>query len=732
MYATNVIIYALNCFPRHVFLYLICYKFYRFANLENQDIWLAIQLYFADANAVDSKLLHYHAFSRQQLRRLQELSQSMTELLRTTLKVFADDQSAAWEEAAMALSTLGARRTALTLQTLPGAAGGAGAASVPTPVSVLFPAADGDEGSGSSTSNAAGAAGGGGCGKATDPLSGALSVVTLEGGDSGKGNSGRGTNGGGDYDGLGAGIDDSSPAHTNRTNASVFRADFFGRLPADAYVAYHGRLSYCATTRAEAHAGIDFTEHSLWHEVMVLMTYDRVLHVMQMPHARHVHSTGNCSPTVAVVNDALAFDRDGMILSVNVRNVEVRPFTIPKEGYRDAFEILLAGANSKKMSILGNLAASSKDVTALVFVAEDTFQMQSWVRAITHPFADPSVDPPESLHAVSVTATGGGGAMSGSGSEDIGGSPGGRRASASNAGGLSGSSGSGALGSDVDAHYGVSGGGGGAGEVVMGSNSLRDLKRTLSGMPGTPAATTANPTLGPAAAANNASSLAFSDSSSSSGAAGGSDVVSGTNMLRTLKKVPSSAANTSGASASASASVGGNGEPEIVSGTNALRSLKKIPSAQSNSIGGTGSAPSTPIASSSGPVSSLSVSSPNAGTAPAPLPLPLPSASPAPPSPAAIASAGGTGGGTPPPSIMQDFRMDSFSGANALRTPRKGPGGSTPLGSRSRSVSPTPKGASSSTTTSTSTAAAPAPAAAADAAESSAEAGDYDMYPSAD
>jgi hypothetical protein len=122
-------------------------------------------------------------------------------------------------------------------------------------------------------------------------------------------------------------------------------------------------------------------------------------------------------PQEQSLQNELKFNQNDVIMSVNVRNVLVKPIAVAKEGYGDCFEVLLAGAGSKKMSLLGSLSGNSKEITTLVFLVEDSYQMKSWMRAISNPFADLSRDPPDASPS-STSATNGNGVSSNSSTTD--------------------------------------------------------------------------------------------------------------------------------------------------------------------------------------------------------------------------------------------------------------------------------------------------------------------------
>ena len=458
----------------------------RFTNLESQDLWLAIQLYFNGANSVDSVLLMYHAFSRLQLRKLRDVSASIDELLKLTLRAFSSDQFHAWEDCSSALAMLGQFRDVLVLQcnapetteaeTSVNAAGdgqnikksGKGRISRyinSIPVLVARNEKFADEMRARGIGN-------------PRPKTQPAQLADAHQDDH-------------DHD-----PEDEVMESSGRNNASVFRSHFFSRDRFDPYIAYHGRVSYCTTTRAEAHAGgQDFSEHSMWTEASVLVTYNKVMHIMHL------------SQDHAGQTDALKFVKENVIMSVNLRNVLVRPLNIPKEGYRDAFEVLLAGSGSKKMSLLGSLSASSKDITAIMFLTHDSFQMRSWMRVISNPFLDPSKELPDASGVPGMTKDGAAGVTpSAAGTFSI---------------------------RDRKDSETYSFSGGGDGEMISGTNSLRDGTRL---------------TRTPSAAVPPPGSPATPSTAERFNAYTGSDAVNGSNALRKLKRAPSSSNNSTAAS----------------------------------------------------------------------------------------------------------------------------------------------------------------------------------------
>jgi hypothetical protein len=570
---------------------------HRFNNLDSVDLWYAIQLYFSMATNVDSVLLMYHAFSKMQLRKLQDISTTIDELLQVTLKALSTEQFRAWEDCSSALAALGSYKDLLVLQLR----GPDSAARASDPIRL----GRSDSQNSDFQEVVEGTVG-------TPPKSPGRTPGTpgRKGASAGSSEvAARKRSGdGGDVFGF-SDVTADCYVNSGRDTASGFRASFFKAMPKESYVAYHGRLNYYTTTRAEAHAGgVDFTEHSIWSEATVIVTYDRVMHLMQVPH--------DGSDV-----DELKFQKDGLIMSVNIRNVLVRPFAINREGYRDAFEVLLAGSGSKKMSLLGSLSSSSKEVTAIIFLTDDSYQMRSWMRAISNPFVDTSRDPPDSPVPAAAPASS-------------------AQASAAPAAVMSAPAGTTAAAVDPNGEFSF----GSDADIVMGSNSLRDLgargmsAKLTSGSTKTPAAATSAPaaessgsTFGSGddfSGTNMLRTASFRTPSKAAPAAsasegsfggGGADSFGGTNLLRSASSkvsnpgsrspgAPGSSAASSGESSASSAgtsSIGGGGvsagvlgNSENFAGTNALRRLKKTPSAMgpgmgssmSNVLAGTGAA----------------------------------------------------------------------------------------------------------------------------------------------
>ncbi len=417
----------------------------------------------------------YHAFSRLQLRKLRDISAYSDELLKLTLRTFSSDQFHAWGDCSSALAMLGQFRDVLVLQ-----------CNAPEPTETEPTAANGAEGQEVKKSSK---------GKISRFIN-SNPVLAARNEQFAQDMHARGI--GNPRAKTAAPIadherdpEDEVMESSGRNNASVFRSHFFSRDRFDPYIAYHGRVSYCTTTRAEAHAGgQDFSEHSMWTEASVLVTYNKVMHIMHL------------SQDHAGQTDALKFVKENVIMSVNLRNVLVRPLNIPREGYRDAFEVLLAGSGSKKMSLLGSLSASSKDITAIMFLTHDSFQMRSWMRIISNPFLDPAKELP-----------------------DAAGVPGMAKDSAS--GVAPSAAGTFSIRDRKDSEtYSFSGGG--DGEMISGTNSLRDGTRL---------------TRTPSAAAPPQGSPATPSTAERFNAYTGSDAVNGSNALRKLKRAPSSSNN---------------------------------------------------------------------------------------------------------------------------------------------------------------------------------------------
>lgn len=58
-----------------------------FHNLQNVDVWLSMQLYNTDLIDLDSTMLQYNAFCKQQQKKANSIGVSVGELLKSTVKV---------------------------------------------------------------------------------------------------------------------------------------------------------------------------------------------------------------------------------------------------------------------------------------------------------------------------------------------------------------------------------------------------------------------------------------------------------------------------------------------------------------------------------------------------------------------------------------------------------------------------------------------------------------------
>ncbi len=71
-----------------------------FSNIETIDVFYAMQLYNSALLELDSYLLQYNAFCKQQLKKAHTIRVSVGELLKSTVKAFAYEQFRVWQDSA--------------------------------------------------------------------------------------------------------------------------------------------------------------------------------------------------------------------------------------------------------------------------------------------------------------------------------------------------------------------------------------------------------------------------------------------------------------------------------------------------------------------------------------------------------------------------------------------------------------------------------------------------------
>eukprot|EP01038_Epipyxis_sp_PR26KG_P010985 gene10985-14758_t len=172
-----------------------------------------------------------------------------------------------------------------------------------------------------------------------------------------------------------------------------------------------------------------------WMEAGILLTFDRVLHFLQLPKSSSFSSSHTNRFSISGDDKSLLhksdflnaadetsmpekflYSRSSILMSIHVKDAIIGPVYIPHEDFRDAFEIKfnsppLSSINPNNnnnnpssrasfSSIIPGINSTEKSnanlpIQSVVFVASDSIQVRDWMRVITHPFADPFMDPPD-------------------------------------------------------------------------------------------------------------------------------------------------------------------------------------------------------------------------------------------------------------------------------------------------------------------------------------------------
>jgi len=306
----------------------------RLLSVQSVDLYLAIQQYFIEAEQVEALLLVYEAFSKQLMRKLQHFSDNIEKFLQTTKHVLIYGQATAWHDCLAAFEQLGLLAEPLDV------------------VNISFKS------------------------KISDDLD--LRAASL-----------------GQYDAMNESrddewisLDDTSP-HKGRPDSAEkgslaynYRDVLFNTSssssPSDAlspFIAYRGRLWFSTITRSDYSPNVAFTASSIlqltdgshWQDAYVVITYNRVLHI--------------------IANDTYKLDSDNLLLSINVRNIELKSLHIPKEGFHDSFELIVSPkVGTTTMSLFNTMTNSAKDIMSVIFTADSAQTVASWMRVITNPF----------------------------------------------------------------------------------------------------------------------------------------------------------------------------------------------------------------------------------------------------------------------------------------------------------------------------------------------------------
>lgn len=326
----------------------------RLMSVHSIDLYLAIQQYFMEAEQVEALLLVYEAFSKQLMKKLKHFSDNIEKFLQTTKDVLIYGQATAWHDCLASFEQLGLLSEPMNA------------------VDISFKSKLSD-----------------------DDLD--LQAASLGHYDDAEDES---------HDGEWISLVDN--ASKNGRNGSTDKSSLvynyhdvlFNSSPGSnntlsPFIAYRGKLWFSTVTRADyspnmtmtftASSIAQLTDECNWQDAYVSITYNRVLHI--------------------TANDNLKLDSDNLLLSINIRNIEVRSLHIPKEGFHDSFELIVVGSSgggggggmmmmgssssSSTMSLFNTMMtgiSSSKDIMSVIFTADSAQTVASWMRVITNPF----------------------------------------------------------------------------------------------------------------------------------------------------------------------------------------------------------------------------------------------------------------------------------------------------------------------------------------------------------
>jgi len=331
----------------------------RLMSVYSVDLYLAIQQYFMEAEQVEALLLVYEAFSKQLMKKLKHFSDNIEKFLQTTKDVLIYGQATAWHDCLASFEQLGLLSEPMNV------------------VDISFKSkliSDDD--------------------------------LDLRAASLGQYDDAEDESHDGEWISL---IDNTSQNGRNDSSSIVdksslvynyhdvlFNSSSGSNNTLSPFIAYRGRLWFSTVTRADyspnmtmtftASSIAQLTDESNWQDAYVSITYNRVLHI--------------------TANDNLKLDSDNLLLSINIRNIEVRSLHIPKEGFHDSFELIVVGtpgsggggggmmmmgssSSSTTMSLFNTMMtgiSSSKDIMSIIFTVDSAQTVASWMRVITNPF----------------------------------------------------------------------------------------------------------------------------------------------------------------------------------------------------------------------------------------------------------------------------------------------------------------------------------------------------------
>jgi hypothetical protein len=191
-----------------------------------------------------------------------------------------------------------------------------------------------------------------------------------------------------------------------------------------------------ANNKTSAIGAIDYDQ---FQSAVVLLTFNRVLHVMlyseEVASAVETEVSGasagdfvssgglegvtNSGTAVAtslssaidatterlLANDNICFDKQKLLLSINLAaGCHVGPVFIPKDGFRDSFEVRVPpqprSITTSLSTMMGGASATvhktdTRGISSVLFTTDDSIKVRNWMRCMSNPFVDPNIDSPQ-------------------------------------------------------------------------------------------------------------------------------------------------------------------------------------------------------------------------------------------------------------------------------------------------------------------------------------------------
>ena len=185
-----------------------------------------------------------------------------------------------------------------------------------------------------------------------------------------------------------------SPSLTSSENSQYISAlSIFSENSKQLPIAMAGILRFAVILQTggsrQTVAGIATIDHSELSVGLVFLTFNRVLHIVRP--CEEYHRTVVDEFDEEEIFDFSSVDPKDILLSASMKNVYVSPVFIPKDGFRDAFEVVFPWKTIQHSPILSN---PPNAVSSIVFVAANSIQVRNWMRKISNAVVDPNVDPP--------------------------------------------------------------------------------------------------------------------------------------------------------------------------------------------------------------------------------------------------------------------------------------------------------------------------------------------------